>query len=197
MFILFSLQNPRLAFKAATGMRRRSPRRPRRVQTPRPRRRSPDPVDSVSSGEELHGADIDPNRYRHSAPAVPARGSYPPLPTHPRIPSVTTGTTTAGPFRTPAPSSRLRPESRRRSSQGSSGLTYMTDDPVIHPLPPGFVPYPGQDPVRRQKPFPTPHVPFQQSPLHPAPVPPPPQMQHHRYRAPNNTQPDRSRYFES
>jgi hypothetical protein len=170
-------------------MGRRSSRRPRRVQTPRPRRSSPDLTDSGSSGEDLPGPDVDPNRYRYSQPAVPVRGSYTPAPTHPRIPSVTTDTT-VGETRTPTPSAHLRPRSRQRSSRGSSGLTYVTDTPVIPSLPPGFVPYPGQDSAHRQISSPMPPVPFQQSPPHHVPVPPPPWMQHQRDRTPSNSQPN-------
>ncbi|KAF9651423.1 hypothetical protein BDM02DRAFT_745101 [Thelephora ganbajun] len=163
-------------FKATPGMGRWSSRRPRRVQTPRPRRRSPDLVaDSASSEEEPLETDIDPNIYRYSEPAVPIRGSYTPAPTYPRIPSTATGTA-VGSSRTLTPSNNIRPESRQQSSQGSSGLTYVSDDPVIPPPPPGFVPYPDQDPMHRQNPLPTPRVPFQQSPLHPAPAPPPPHI---------------------
>jgi len=183
----FSPQNPQPASKATTGMGRRSSRRPRRVQTPRPRHSSPDLTDSASSGEDPLELDVDPDHYRYSEPAVPIRGSYTPAPTHPGIPSVTTRTT-LGQTRTPTPFGQLRPRSQQRSSQGSSGLTYATDNPVIPPPPPGFVPYPGQDPAHRQNPFPTPRVPFQQSPLHPVPVPPPPQMQHYRDRASSNGQ---------
>ena len=181
---------PKPAFKATTGMGRRSSRRPRRVQTPRPRRSSPDLTDSSgSSDEDSLEPDVDPDRrYRYSEPAVPIRRSYTPAPTHPGIPSVTTRTT-LGQTRTPTPFRHLRPGSRQRSSQGSSGLTYVTDNPVIPFLPPGFIPSPGQDPAaHRQNPFPTPRVPFRQSPLHPAPVPPPPQMHHYRDRASSNGQ---------
>ena len=181
-------RTPNLRSKATTGMGRRSSRRPRRVQTPRPRRSSPDLTDSASSGEDPLEPEVDPDRYRYSEPAVPIRGSYTPALTHPGIPSVTTRTA-LGQTRTPTPFGNLRPRSRQRSSQGSSGLTYATDNPVIPSLPPGFVPYPGQDPAaHRQNPFPTPRVPFQQSPLHPAPVPPPPQMHHYRARASSNGQ---------
>lgn len=183
--------NPETAFKATTGMGRRPPRRPRRVQTPRPRRRSPDLViDSTTSDEDLLEDEVDPNLYRYSRPAVPIRRSYTPAPTHPRMPSVTTGTTPGGSSRAQLTSSNnAHPESRRQSSRESSGLTYVSDDPVIPPPPPGFVPYPSQEPLYRQRSFPTPHVPFQQSPLHPAPVPPP-QMHHYRDRASNNSQSD-------
>ena len=167
-------------------MGRRSSRRHRRPQTPRPRRRSPDSVDSATPEDET---DDDPNHYRHSTP-VPVLGSYTPAPTHPGIPSVTTRTT-IGSRRTRTASNNLRPRSRQESSRESSGLTYTSDDPaVMPPPPPGFVPYPDQDSIHRQMPFPTPRVPFQQSPLHSTPVPPPPQMQLHRDRASNNSQSD-------
>lgn len=174
LFLLFS--DRQSGFKTTTRMGRRTTRRPRRAQTPGPMRRSPEPVGSASVGEDPLDADTDPNLYRYSEFTVPVRGSYTPAPTNPGIPSVTTGTTvgTALP-----PSNRLHPASRQRSSQDSSELTYVTDHPVIPSPPPGFVPYPNQDPAHRQNPFPTPRAPFQQSPFHPAPVPPPPQMQHH------------------
>jgi hypothetical protein len=150
--------------------------RPRRAQTPRPERHSLDLTDSESSGED----DVDPTHHRYPEPPIPTRAGYTPAPAHLGMPSITT--------RTPTPSVRLRPESRQQSSQGSSGLTYASDNPVIPPPPPGFIPYPGQDPVHRQNPFPTPRAPFQQSPLHPAPVPPPPQLQHHRNRSSDESQ---------
>ena len=159
-------------------------RRPsRRVQTPRPRRRSP----SLDESDDDLDAQVDANRYRYSAPAVPVRASYTPAPTHPGIPSVTTGST-IGTSRRPTPSDYLPPAgSQQRSSQGSSQLTYISEDPVIPPPPPGFVPYPVQDPLHH---FPTPRVPFQQSPLHPTPAPPPPQMEFHRHRASSDSQSD-------
>ena len=169
-----------------TGTGRRPPRRYRRVQTPRPRRRSPS-LDE--SDDDLLDAELDTNRHRYSASTVPVRRSYTPAPTHPGIPSVTTGST-IGTSRRPTPSDYLRPGSQQQSSQGSSELTYISEDPVIPPPPPGFVPYPVQDPLYYQSNFPTPRVPFQQSPLHPTPVPPPPQMVFHRHRASNDSQSD-------
>lgn len=147
------------------------PRRPGRAQTPRPMRRSPDPVHSASVEEDPLEADSDPNFYRSSESTFPVRGRYTPVPTHPVFPGVTTRTNIGTALH---PSNNLRPVSRQHSSQGSSGLTYVTDGPVIPPPPPGFVPYPNQDPVHSQNP----RAPFQQSPLHFAPVPPPPQMQY-------------------
>lgn len=152
-------------------------------------RRSPHPVDSESSSEGPLETDSDPTLYRYSEPSAPIRGRYTPAPTHRGIPSVTTDTATLGSSRTVLPSlNNFRPQSRQQSSQGSSGLTYATDNPVIPPPPPGFVPYPGQDPAHRQNPFPTPRAPFQQSPFHPAPEPPPPQTQHNRNRSSDESQ---------
>jgi len=167
-------------------MGRRPARIHRRVQTPRPRRQS---SSLNESDDDLLDPEVDTNRYRYSAPAVPVRGSYTPAPTHPRIPSVTTGST-IGTSRRPTLPESLRPESQQQSSQESSQLTYISEDPVIPPPPPGFVPYPVQDPLHHQNYFPTPRVPFQQSPLHLTPVPPPPQMEFHRHRASNNSQSD-------
>ena len=170
-----------------TGMGSRAPRRHRRVQTPRPERNPLDLADSESSGEDTPEDDDDPIHQRYPEPPIPTRGRYTPAPTHLGMPSATTGVM-AGGSRTPTPSIRLRPGSQQHSSRRSSGLTYITDNPVVPSLPPGFVPYPGQIPPHRQNSFPTPRVPFQQSPFHPAPVPPPPQMQHHSHRVSSDSQ---------
>ena len=161
-------------FRTTRRTGRRTHRRPRRVQTPGPMRRSPIPVESTSMGEDRLGADSDPNHYRSSESTFPVRTGYTPAPVYPGIPSVTTGTTIGTSSR--HPSNNLRPRSRQqRSSQDSSGLTYVTDDAVVPPPPPGFVPHPDQGPVHPRSTFPTPRAPFQQSPFHPTPVPPPPQ----------------------
>jgi len=161
-------------------------RRPRRVQTPRPERRPLDLVDSESSSEDTtEDDDVD---HRYSEPPVPIRGSYTPAPTHLGMLSLTTRTT-AGESRTQTPfNHHVRPGSQQRSSRGSSGLTYITDNPVLPSLPPGFVPYPGQIPANRQSSFPTPRAPFQHSPFHLAPAPPPPHIQHHTHRASSDSQ---------
>lgn len=171
-------------------MGRRTIRRSRRSQTPGPTRRSPLPADSESLSEGSSETEDDPDFYRYSGATAPVRGGYTPAPTHPVIPSVTTGMAVGSPRLVPPSPSNLRSESRQRSSQGSSGLTYVSDGPVIPPLPPGFVPYPDQTPEHRQNPFPTPRAPPQQSPLHPAPVPPPPQMYRHKGRASDESQSD-------
>lgn len=155
-------------------------RTPGRVQTPGPTRRSPDLVDSASVREDPLEADSDPISYRYSESAVPNQASYTPALTYPGISSVTTGITIP-------PSNNLRPESRQRSSQGSSGLTYVTDDPVLPRPPPGFVPYPDQVPVHRQNPSLRSHVSFQQ---HSTPTPPPPQIQYRRDRSSDENQSD-------
>ena len=162
-------------------MGRWTSRRPRRVQTPRPERRPLDLADSESSGEDTtEDDDDDSTHHRYPEPPIPIRGSYTPAPT--------TRTTVGEPLSQTPFNHQVRPGSQQRSSRGSSGLTYITDNPVVASLPPGFVPYPGQIPANRQSSFPTPRVPFQHSPFHLAPVPPPPHIQHHSHRASSDSQ---------